>query len=120
MNLNAEVGLSLAVHSYVKPYDDKFLNRVEFGSLMASFIAASLSAARGGLGSTNCTEGSQATDRMEICKPQVHQFVGVGCGISLGRQGCRVLATGGQQVFCTFLLKLESWAVDETVPRLQL
>lgn len=51
------VGLSLAVHSYVKPYDDKFLNRVEFGSLMASFIA----------------------------------------------------------VFCTFLLKLESWAVDETV-----
>lgn len=51
------VGLSLAVHSYVKPYDEPFLNRVEFGSLMASFIA----------------------------------------------------------VFCTFLLKLEDWAVDETV-----
>lgn len=51
------VGLSLAFHSYVKPYEDIFLNRVEFGSLMASFIA----------------------------------------------------------VFCTFLLKLEAWAVDETV-----
>lgn len=33
------VGLGLACHSYVLPYDDSFLNRLEFGTLMASFIA---------------------------------------------------------------------------------
>lgn len=33
------VGLSLASHAYVQPYQDKFLNRLEFGTLVASFVA---------------------------------------------------------------------------------
>lgn len=39
--LNPEVGLGLACHSYVQPYDkdNNFLNQLEFGTLAASFIA---------------------------------------------------------------------------------
>lgn len=33
------VGLSLAGHAFVQPYQDKFLNRLEFGTLVASFVA---------------------------------------------------------------------------------
>ena len=34
-----EVGLSLAGHAYVQPYEHKFLNRLELGTLVASFVA---------------------------------------------------------------------------------
>lgn len=34
-----QVGLSLAAHAYVQPYQDNFLNRLEFGTLVASFVA---------------------------------------------------------------------------------
>ena len=33
------VGLSLAGHAFVQPYENKFLNRLEFATLVASFVA---------------------------------------------------------------------------------
>ena len=36
-----EVGTGLACHGYVQPYEDPFLNRLEFGTLLASSAAAS-------------------------------------------------------------------------------
>ena len=35
-----QVGLSLAGHAFVQPYENKFLNRLEFATLVASFVAA--------------------------------------------------------------------------------
>ena len=35
------MGTGLACHAYVRPYEDVFLNRLEFGTLMASFAAVS-------------------------------------------------------------------------------
>jgi len=34
-----QVGLSLAGHAFVQPYENKFLNRLEFATLVASFVA---------------------------------------------------------------------------------
>eukprot|EP00913_Durusdinium_trenchii_P020217 g18994.t3 len=38
-NLLMVVGTALACHAFVQPYNDKFLNKLEFGTLMASFVA---------------------------------------------------------------------------------